>query len=197
MQFDVYGNLLGLLAAHPITPLVSLHHLDLVEPIFPSMGRVEALKKLKGPMDMDSASLMQQSICYDKNRRWTISISWGYVIQIFRGIILPREMERPARTFFNWYQDADYTGYPFNTRAFSRKKCQQPFVYYLSKASSNLNMSKTTTTTTTEYVIDQAPNKPCKSKIADPTRILRVLIYKKVDPYIWEKVTSKLQSLIF
>ncbi|KAL5208329.1 hypothetical protein ABZP36_032764 [Zizania latifolia] len=27
-QYDVYGDLLGLLAAHPVAPLVSLHHLD-------------------------------------------------------------------------------------------------------------------------------------------------------------------------
>ncbi|KAG0450507.1 hypothetical protein HPP92_026875 [Vanilla planifolia] len=37
-QFDVYGNLLGLLAAHPIAPLLTLHHLDVVETIFPILG---------------------------------------------------------------------------------------------------------------------------------------------------------------
>ncbi|KAL3619246.1 hypothetical protein CASFOL_036816 [Castilleja foliolosa] len=49
-QYDVHGNLFGLLAAHPITPLVSLHHLDVVEPIFPNVTRLQALKRLEIPM---------------------------------------------------------------------------------------------------------------------------------------------------
>lgn len=42
-QYDVHGNLFGLLAAHPVAPLVSLHHLEVVEPIFPNVTRVEPL----------------------------------------------------------------------------------------------------------------------------------------------------------
>ena len=98
LQYDVYGNLFGLLAAHPVTPLVSLHHLDVVEPIFPNATRVEAIKRLTIPMKLDSASLIQQSICHDRNRRWTISVSWGFAVQIFRGIFTQREMEMPSRT---------------------------------------------------------------------------------------------------
>jgi hypothetical protein len=123
----VYGNLLGLLAPHPITPLVSLHHLDLVEPIFPSMNRMEALQRLRVPIKLDSAALMQQSICYDQTRNWTVSVSWGYVVQIFRGIFLAREMELPMRTFSNWYPKADYTTHSFNTRGVNMDPCQQPF----------------------------------------------------------------------
>ncbi|KAK4375986.1 hypothetical protein RND71_006663 [Anisodus tanguticus] len=79
-QYDVYGNLLGLLGAHPVTPLVSIHHLDVVDPIIPSMGRVEGLRRLFESLKYDTASIMQQSICYDKQRYWSISVSWGYVI---------------------------------------------------------------------------------------------------------------------
>ncbi|KAL2926059.1 N-acetyllactosaminide beta-1 3-N-acetylglucosaminyltransferase 2 [Bienertia sinuspersici] len=77
-QYDVYGDLLGLLAAHPVTPLVSIHHLDVVEPIFPQMTRPQALGHLFESANQDSASIMQQSICYDKKRFWSISVSWGY-----------------------------------------------------------------------------------------------------------------------
>ncbi|KAG0503015.1 hypothetical protein HPP92_003087 [Vanilla planifolia] len=51
-QFDVYGNLLGLLAAHPIAPLLTLHHLDVVETIFPdSRTQAAALRRLfDGPV---------------------------------------------------------------------------------------------------------------------------------------------------
>ncbi|KAF2315279.1 hypothetical protein GH714_038680 [Hevea brasiliensis] len=133
-QYDVYGNLYGLLAAHPIAPLVSLHHLDLVEPIFPDMDRIQSLQKLKVPMQLDSAGLMQQSICYDQSRQWTISVSWGYTVQIFRGIIPPREIEKPARTFLNWYPKAGYKAFAFNTRSLSKNSCQRPSIYCLADA---------------------------------------------------------------
>ncbi|KAJ0605254.1 hypothetical protein HanHA300_Chr02g0060971 [Helianthus annuus] len=83
-----------------MTPLVSLHHLDVVEPIFPNVTRVKALQRLMLPMKLDSAGLIQQSICYDSSKGWTVSVSWGFAIQIFRGILSPREVEMPSRTFF-------------------------------------------------------------------------------------------------
>ena len=184
LQFDVYGSLFGLLTAHPIAPLVSLHHLDLVQPIFPDTNRVKALERLKAPMELDSAGLMQQSICYDKSRSWTISVSWGYAVQIFRGIFSVRDMEMPARTFLNWYQRADYTGYAFNTRPFSRNTCQKPFAYYLSNALYDPNTNQTTT----EYVLNRTANMTCKWNMADPSRIHKVEVYKRPDPYLWNKV---------
>ncbi|KAL2330255.1 hypothetical protein Fmac_017836 [Flemingia macrophylla] len=180
-QFDVYGNLFGLLAAHPITPLVSMHHLDLVEPIFPNVDRVEALQRLIGPMKVDSYGLMQQSICYDKAHHWTISVSWGYAVQIFRGVFLARDMEMPARTFLNWYRRADYTGFPFNTRPFKRHVCQKPFVFYLSAYDGVVNE------TLTEYIRVQ-PNPDCRWKMPDPTQVQIVKVIKKPDPHLWDKV---------
>uniref|UniRef100_A0A0R0IDE2 Uncharacterized protein n=2 Tax=Glycine subgen. Soja TaxID=1462606 RepID=A0A0R0IDE2_SOYBN len=181
-QFDVYGNVFGLLAAHPITPLVSMHHLDVVEPIFPNVDRVEALKRLIGPMKLDSYGLMQQSICYDKARHWTISVSWGYAVQIFRGIFLARDMEIPARTFLNWYRRGDYTSFPFNTRPFSRNSCQKPFVFYLS----NATFGGVGDETMSEYIRVQ-PNPDCKWKMPDPTQIQVIKVHKKPDPHLWDK----------
>ncbi|KAL0738842.1 hypothetical protein Bca4012_015052 [Brassica carinata] len=87
-QYDVYGSLFGLLAAHPVTPFVSVHHLDVVEPIFPNTTRVSSLKKLTVPMKLDSAGLLQQSICYDKHKSWTVSVSWGYAHVVITCIML-------------------------------------------------------------------------------------------------------------
>ncbi|CAJ1820554.1 unnamed protein product [Sphenostylis stenocarpa] len=181
-QFDVYGNVFGLLAAHPTTPLVSMHHLDVVEPIFPNANRVEALQKLIGPMRLDSYGLMQQSICYDKARFWTISVSWGYAVQIFRGIFLARDMEMPARTFLNWIRRADYTGFPFNTRPFSRNVCQKPFVFYLD----NAIYDGVADETVSEYILVQ-PNPDCKWKMPDPTQIRMIRVHKKLDSHLWDK----------
>ncbi|XVF51434.1 hypothetical protein PTKIN_Ptkin04bG0185300 [Pterospermum kingtungense] len=182
-QYDVYGNLFGLLAAHPVTPLVSLHHLDIVEPIFPNVTRVQALQRLMLPAKLDSAGIMQQSICYDKTRSWTISVSWGFAVQIFRGIFSPREMEMPSRTFLNWYRRADYTAYAFNTRPVSRNPCQNPFVFYMS----NVRMDSELNKTVGEYERHRVPHPPCRWKMADPDLIDMVVVYKKPDPHLWDR----------
>ncbi|KDP28590.1 hypothetical protein JCGZ_14361 [Jatropha curcas] len=185
-QFDVYGNLFGLLAAHPIAPLVTLHHLDLVEPIFPNMDRIQALQKLKVPIQLDSAALMQQSICYDNTRQWTVSVSWGYTVQIFRGMIMPREIERPARTFLNW-QKTDYTGFAFNTRPVIKNLCQKPFVYSLFNASYATHTKKTVS----EYVRNAIANPVCRWKMEDPSDIDKIEVYKKPNPYLWDKAPRR------
>ncbi|KAG2375648.1 uncharacterized protein HKW66_Vig0161980 [Vigna angularis] len=186
-QYDVYGNLLGLLAAHPVTPLVSLHHLDVVEPIFPNVTRIEALQRLTIPMKLDSASLVQQSICYDKKRKWTISVSWGFAVQIFRGIFTQREMEMPSRTFLNWYRRADYTAYAFNTRPVSRNPCQKPFVFYFSKAKLNSTLKHTVT----EYERHLVPHPECHWQMPDPSHLQKLEVHKKPDPHLWDRVCPK------
>ncbi|KAL9177645.1 hypothetical protein ABFS82_01G071900 [Erythranthe guttata] len=180
-QYDVYGNLFGLLGAHPVTPLVSLHHLDVVEPIFPNMNQVAALKHLKIPMDLDSAGLMQQSICYDRSNGWTLSVSWGFAVQIFRGVLSPREIEMPSRTFLNWYRRADYTAYAFNTRPVMRNPCQKPFVFYMSSAKLENNE------TVSEYTRARVPHPVCKWKMTDPDQVERIEVYKKPDPHLWDR----------
>ncbi|CDP12059.1 unnamed protein product [Coffea canephora] len=182
-QYDVYGNLFGLLAAHPVAPFVTLHHLDVVEPIFPNVTRVQALQRLLVPMKLDSAGLMQQSICYDSHRSWTVSVSWGFAIQIFRGVLSPREIEMPSRTFLNWYRRADYTAYAFNTRPVMRNPCQKPFVFYLSRA----RIDSSRNLTITEYVKHRVPHPACKWKMADPAQLDKVEVYKKPDPELWNR----------
>ncbi|KAH1075142.1 hypothetical protein J1N35_027470 [Gossypium stocksii] len=182
-QYDVYGNLFGLLAAHPVTPLVSLHHLDVVEPIFPNVTRVEALQRLMLPVKLDSAGIMQQSICYDKSKSWTISVSWGFAVQIFRGIFSPREIEMPSRTFLNWYRRADYTAYAFNTRPVSRNPCQKPFVFYMSKVGMDSELNQTVS----EYERHRVPHPPCRWKMANPGALEMVIVNKKPDPHLWDR----------
>lgn len=182
-QYDVYGNLFGLLAAHPLTPLVSLHHLDVVEPIFPNVTRVQALRRLTVPMKLDSGALMQQSICYEKNKTWTVSVSWGFAVQVVRGILSPREMEMPTRTFLNWYKRGDYTAYAFNTRPQARNPCQKPFAYYFSEA----RLDDEANLTVSEYLWHNESHPPCRWKMDEPSAIERVIVYKKPDPQLWAR----------
>ncbi|CAL0321914.1 unnamed protein product [Lupinus luteus] len=187
-QYDVYGDLLGLLGAHPVTPLVSLHHLDVVEPIFPGMTRVRSLRHLMESVKQDSASIMQQSICYDRNRFWSISISWGYVVQILRGVMSPRELEMPSRTFLNWYKRADYTAYAFNTRPVYKHPCEKPFVYYMSRT----HYDSTKKQTVGVYLRHKYSKSPfCRWRMESPDKITSIVVLKSPEPLRWKRSPRK------
>lgn len=189
MQYDVYGNLFGLLAAHPVAPLVSMHHLDVVEPIFPNVTQVEALQRLQIPVKLDSAGIIQQSICYDSEKKWTVSVSWGFAVQVIRGVLSPREIEMPSRTFLNWYKRADYMAYAFNTRPVARNPCQKPFVFYMSKA----RLDSSTNQTVSNYDRHRVPHPLCRWKMPDPADLERVVVYKKPDPHLWDRVSNVIE----
>ncbi|KAJ0111658.1 hypothetical protein Patl1_00490 [Pistacia atlantica] len=182
-QFDLHGNIYGYLAAHPIAPVVSLHHLDLIEPIFPDMDRVQAVQRLMTSMKLDSAALIQQSFCYDKTRTWTVSVSWGYAVQIIRGMVPASEIETPTKTFMDWNSRGDDGAFAFNVRPLSITPCETPFVYFLSNALYNASTNQTAT----EYIRYRVPLPVCNWKIPDPSRIHRVEVYKKPDPNLWDK----------
>ncbi|KAF8048124.1 hypothetical protein N665_2667s0003 [Sinapis alba] len=186
-QFDVYGNLLGLLSVHPQVPIVSIHHLDVVEPIFPRTNRVNAVKRLMIPAKLDSASLVQQSICYDTTRQWTMSISWGYTVHITRTYMPARMMEVPTRTFNDWHKRHDFTNLAFNTRPVTYTDCQRPRVFYMSRA---LNDSSSGTTIS-EYLRHNEWNPKCEWGIQDPSDINRIFVYKKPNPDRWNKAPRR------
>lgn len=185
MQYDVYGDLLGLLGAHPVAPLVTLHHLDVVQPIFPMMNRVQSLQQLMKSVKQDSGSVMQQSICYDKKRYWTISISWGYVVQVLRGVLSPRELEMPTRTFLNWYKRADYTAYSFNTRPVTNKNpCQKAFLFYMNRTRYDPVRKQIIGT----YYRFKSRPPYCTWKMESPEKINSIIISKRPNPLRWQMV---------
>ncbi|PHU29129.1 hypothetical protein BC332_01222 [Capsicum chinense] len=65
-QIDLHRDISGLLSAHPQSPFLSTHHLDAVDPIFPSMNHFEALNHLMKAANVDQSRLLQQSTCYNK-----------------------------------------------------------------------------------------------------------------------------------
>ncbi|XP_024009897.1 uncharacterized protein LOC18015143 [Eutrema salsugineum] len=186
-QFDVYGNLLGLLSVHPQAPIVSIHHLDVVEPIFPKTSRVKAIKRLMIPAKLDSASLVQQSICYDTSRQWTMSISWGYTVHITRTYMPARMMEVPTRTFNDWHKRHDFTNLAFNTRPVTYTDCQRPRVFFMSHV---LNDSSSGSTVSV-YLRHNEWNPKCDWGIPDPSDINRIFVYKKPDPDRWNKAPRR------
>ncbi|KAG0578201.1 hypothetical protein M758_4G004900 [Ceratodon purpureus] len=135
-QLDVVGDVSGLLAAHPVAPLVSLHHLEVISPIFPNTAtknytQVRALKHLLKAAEMEAGSIMQQSICYDQRRQWSFSVSWGYVVQVHKGFVTPRELEVPQKTFLSWHRESSKVEFPFNTRDNPGDVCKQPTRFFM------------------------------------------------------------------
>ncbi|KAG4115944.1 hypothetical protein ERO13_D12G138300v2 [Gossypium hirsutum] len=136
-QFDVRGDAFGLLATHPLTPLVSLHHMDHVDPIFPNMTATKALEHLFHAVNVDSQRILQQTVCYDRWFSWTISISWGYAVQVYsKHMFLPEVLSVPE-TFKQWTPGGVLAGsYTFNTREFHPDPCQRPTTFLLDTVSS-------------------------------------------------------------
>lgn len=131
-QVDIRGDLFGMLSSHPQVPLVSLHHLDYVEPIFPNMTRIEALEHLFKAVHVDSGRVLQQTVCYDRSRSRTISVSWGYAVQVFEGNKLLPDLFSLQQTFMPWKRGRVPTDhYMFKTREFPKDKCKRPAVFFL------------------------------------------------------------------
>ncbi|KAH9324955.1 hypothetical protein KI387_005133, partial [Taxus chinensis] len=151
--FDIHGNLFGLLAAHPVAPLVSLHHLDSVAPVFPNMTRAKALRHFMKPARVDPDNILQQSICYDKRHNWTVSVSWGYCVQIFERIEVPRVLEFPLQTFLTWANSARKSSFLFNTRTVPRNPCERPTILFFNNIDTT-NVSQLVGTTYTKRAMD-------------------------------------------
>lgn len=127
------------MTAHPLQPLVSLHHLDYVQPIFPNMTTNQALNHLFEAVKMDPARILQQSVCYDRWYTWTILISWGYAIQLFeRNVQLP-DLLPVQHTFKPWNQgSSSYSNlYMFNTKKLPEDSCKRPTTFFLDNVSSH------------------------------------------------------------
>lgn len=131
-QIDLRGDISGYLSSLSQSPLVTLHHLDLVLPIFPSMNRYDSVKHLMKPGNSATQSwLLQQTICYDKHKNWTFSISWGYSIYIFEQIYPRSVLRNPLETFGPWNGRSRPPLYMFNTRRFERDSpCKDPHVFF-------------------------------------------------------------------
>ncbi|KAG8374344.1 hypothetical protein BUALT_Bualt11G0122000 [Buddleja alternifolia] len=128
-QIDVRGSPYGLLSAHPLAPLVSLHHLDYVQPLFPGTNRLDSIKRLIKSYKSDPSRALQHSFCYDLSRNWSVSVSWGYTVQLYPFLVTAKDMSTPLQTFLTWgsWSREPFT---FNTRIMSMKPCERPLIHY-------------------------------------------------------------------
>ncbi|KAJ0088146.1 hypothetical protein Patl1_31822 [Pistacia atlantica] len=143
-QVDIRGNPYGLLAAHPLAPLVSLHHLDYVETIFPQMSQIDSVKKLISAYKMDPDRALQHTFCYDLSRNWSVSVSWGYTVQLYPSLVTAKKLETAFLTFKTWRSWSD-DPFLFNTQVMSPDPCERPLIYLLDRVE-KVGKDKTLTT---------------------------------------------------
>jgi hypothetical protein len=196
LQMDIHGNPFGLLAAHPLNPLVSLHHMDAVDAIFPDNGtRQEALAHFVEAAKVDQASLLQQSMCYCRRNKqiWSISVSWGYAVQVYKGYLAPRELEIPVRTFNSVLRKTYETEFSFNTRELSRSLCEKPTVYYMSWVRRPNEFFES------EYQKQNEKKwtwwRSCDKELEPLNAVQRIRVTKEPVPDLWFQVKSSLQSI--
>ncbi|XP_050381976.1 uncharacterized protein LOC126798926 [Argentina anserina] len=138
-QVDMRGNLFGMLSAHPLSPLVSLHHLEAADSIFPNMNNTQALEHLFKAVNVDPARILQQTVCYDRTHSLTVSVAWGYAIQVYDGNELLPDLLSLQRTFMPWRRSrsAEASQYMFKMRDYPRDACKRPTIFYLESVGSN------------------------------------------------------------
>ncbi|GMG98667.1 hypothetical protein Nepgr_000507 [Nepenthes gracilis] len=139
-QMDIRGNAFGLLAAHPLSPLVSLHHSGHTNPLFPNMTAIKSLQRLFEAVDVDSERILQHTICYDRWFSWTISVSWGYAVEVFDYHIYLPDALQAQETFEPWKKGGVLAGaHTFNTRPVVADPCKRSTIFFFDGVSSGKN----------------------------------------------------------
>lgn len=178
-QFDVHGNAFGLLAAHPTSPFISMHHLDEVDPLFPKLDALNSLRHLANAMHTEPSSFLQQCICYDRGQKLSISISLGYVVQVFPYVVLPRELERPEITFKAWNSKQSRGEFDLDTRRSLRPICRRPFVFYLEDIFVDTNEAVVSTYKRDTVVDERKRHSFCFSKVFPPEQVEKVRVVSR------------------
>ncbi|GKB99796.1 uncharacterized protein Tco_0985933 [Tanacetum coccineum] len=123
-----------ILAVHHLAPLVSLHHTDYLDPIFPNMTNRNAMRHLYNAAKLDSQRILQQTVCYDRWFSWTISVSWGYAIEVFNGHVLLPDVLRVPASFKPWKKGNLLNSlFSFDMREHNRDPCKRPVVFHMNK----------------------------------------------------------------
>ncbi|KAE8683100.1 Beta-1,3-N-acetylglucosaminyltransferase lunatic fringe, putative isoform 1 [Hibiscus syriacus] len=186
-QFDVRGDAYGLLAAHPMAPLLSFHHVEALAPMFPNKTRTGSLEALIEPYRLDPYRILQQSICYDNKRKWSIAVAWGYTIQIYPKPVAAFDLHTPLQTFKTWrsWSDGPFT---FNTRIMPVDPCEQPVIYFLDRVE-----EVGSTGTRTRYKLDTSGKTCNNTAVYAPVMAIKSIIVTsmKMAPDYWQKAPHR------
>lgn len=183
-QLDIRGDPYGFLAAHPLAPLVSLHHLDYLDPMFPGQTQIDSVKTLMKAYRVDPRRVLQQCFCHDKKRKWSISIAWGYTLQIYPFLVAAKDLQTPMQTFKTWrsWSDGPFT---FNTRPVNSDPCQKPLVYFMDRAE---EINDSGSLTSYEMFLAKDGKKCISEEYKKAMEVSRVVVSSlKMDDEYWKK----------
>ncbi|XP_016444538.1 uncharacterized protein LOC107769798 [Nicotiana tabacum] len=185
-QMDIQGSPRGLLAAHPLAPIVSLHHIGVIHSLIPLMDRVDSVKKVIEAYKKDPSRTMQQSFCYDLNKNWSVSVSWGYSIQLYPNLMNAKELETPLRTFETW--KGFEQPFTFNTRPNYIEPCQRPIEYYLDQV---IELENGETLTSYKRIGDY--NKQCENENYAPAIAVQMVNVTSaiLSPHVWRQAPHR------
>ncbi|KAD5508487.1 hypothetical protein E3N88_16190 [Mikania micrantha] len=138
-QIDLMNDISGFLSAHQQAPLISLHHLDVASPIFPTMDRHKSVRHLMTTAKADQSRLLQQTVCYHKPKNWSFSIAWGYSAHIYEQLIPRSILRRPLETFTPWSSIGEPPHYMFNTRSVTNNSCETPHTFFFYSIGKHIN----------------------------------------------------------
>lgn len=101
------------------------------------MTTSKSLQHLFEAASVDSERILQQTVCYDKQSSRTISVSWGYAVQVFQNNELLPNILRGRETFRPWRENLPFAGvYTFSTTKIQKDSCERPTIFYLDNVSS-------------------------------------------------------------
>ncbi|OMP07778.1 hypothetical protein COLO4_07054 [Corchorus olitorius] len=144
-QIDLHGDISGLLSSFPQSQVVSLHHFDGINPLFPSKNQYESINHLMEAAKFDQSRLLQQTICYHRPTNWSFSVSWGYSAHIYENVIPRSVLKKPLETFLPFRKSAKPPFYMFKTRSPSADSCQTPHFFFLESVKNGSNNQVLTT----------------------------------------------------
>ncbi|KAI3992259.1 hypothetical protein MKX01_029980 [Papaver californicum] len=193
-QVDIHGDPYGLLAAHPVAPLVSLHHLDYLNPIFPtSTSQIDSLERLMDAYKMDPGRTLQQSFYHDWQRNWSLAVSWGYTVQIYPWFVGDDLLRTAFQTFLTWgsWRNGTFT---FNTRPMSSEPCERPLVYFLNNVNngSEIGENHETFTSYKRFVYEPWRSECNRTDFRSALALQTINITaSRMDPGTWSKAPQR------
>lgn len=107
---------------------------------------------------MDPNRALQHSFCYDLIRSWSVSVSWGYTVQLYPFLVTSKKLETAYLTFRTWRSWSD-DPFHFNTQAMSPDPCERPLIYFFDRIE-RVERNKTLTTYT-RFIDENENAKAC------------------------------------
>lgn len=81
--------------------------------------------------NVDQSRLFQQTICYDRVKKWSFSVAWGYSVHIYENLLRRSWLQTPIETFENWVGNPRPPKFMFQTRRPFGDPCEAPHVFFL------------------------------------------------------------------